>query len=143
MKNNSLSKMMFVTLLLLAALVSPAVFAGPFDDGDIGERVERMQERLNILERYLTVVESVHSIADDPEKAVVFQLQQLEDMYRKQRDPQKIISLYQNILKDTGNQTVRNVATMKLVQILKRVGRESEAEELTRKSMEENLKRLK
>lgn len=143
MKNNYLSKMMFIVVLLFAAMSSPAIFAGPFDGGDMSDRVERMQERLAIMEQYLTVVESVHAIADDPEKAVLFQLQQLEDTYRKQRNVQKIISLYQDVLKNTPNLTVRNAASMKLAQILKRVGRNDEAEELTRNSLNENLKRLK
>ena len=143
MKNNRLSRLMLIVILLFAIAFSSTVFAAPLDEGDVVERVDRMQLRLKILERYLQVVESVHSIADDPAKAVVFQLQQLEDMYRKQRNPQKIITLYQDVLKNTSNQTVRNAASMKLAQILKRVGRDNEAEELTRNSLNENLKRLK
>ena len=142
MKHNSLSKMISIVVLLFVTMSSPAVFAGPFDD-DSADRVDRIQERLKIMERYLTVVESVHAIADDPEKAVLFQLQQLEDTYRKQRNAQKIITLYQDILKNTTNQTVRNAASMKLAQILKRVGRADEAEALTRTSLNENLQRLK
>ncbi|WP_455220504.1 hypothetical protein [Kaarinaea lacus] len=143
MKNNSLSKMMSIVVLLFATVSSPVIYAGPFDGDDASARVGQMQERLAIMEQYLTVVQSVHAIADDPEKAVLFQLQQLEDTYRKQRNVQKIISLYQDVLKNTPNLTIRNAASMKLAQILKRVGRNDEAEELTRNSLNENLKRLK
>ena len=131
-------------MIVMSMLINPTVtIAAPFDGGGNLERAERIQMRLQMLDRYLQVVESVHSIADNPEKAVLFQLQQLEDMYKKQRNPQKIISLYQDILKSTSNATVRNAASMKLAQILRRTGRESEAEELTRNSLNENLKRLK
>jgi hypothetical protein len=143
MKNNSLSKSMPVVVLLFTTLLSPAIFAGPFDDSDMSGKVGQMQERLAIMEQYLTVVQSVHAIADDPEKAVLFQLQQLEDTYRRERNVQKIISLYQDVMKNTSNLTIRNAASMKLAQILKRVGRGDEAEELTRNSLNENLKRLK
>jgi len=143
MKNNSLSKMMSIVVLLFATMLSPAVFASPFDGGDMPGKVGQMQERLAIMEQYLTVVQSVHAIADDPEKAVLFQLQQLEDTYRRERNVQKIISLYQDVMKNTSNLTIRNAASMKLAQILKRVGRGEEAEELTRNSLNENLKRLK
>lgn len=130
-------------ILLLALLVPVTATSAPLGDGNNLERAERMQMRLRVIERYLSIVESVHSISDDPEKAVLYQLQQLEDIYKKQRAPEKIVSLYQDILSKSSNQTIRNAASMKLAQIYKRLGRDNAAEELTRKSLEENLKRLK
>ena len=143
MKNLRLSIIVLLVNLLSVSLIPAVSIAAPLDGGGNFERAERIQMRLKMLDRYLQVVESMHSIADDPEKAVLFQLQQLEDMYKKQRNPQKIISLYQDVLKNTSNATVRNAASMKLAQLLKRAGRESEAEELTRNSLNENLQRLK
>ncbi|MCI0507515.1 MAG: hypothetical protein L0Z73_15580 [Gammaproteobacteria bacterium] len=144
MIKNSLSKMTLILVLMFVAIAPSAIIAAPLEEeGESAESVDRMQLRLKMLDRYLQVVESVHSIADDPEKSVVLQLQQLEDMYRKQRNPQKIITMYQDVLKNTSNQTVRNAASIKLSHLLQRAGRESEAEELTRKSLDENLKRLK
>ena len=142
MKRNNLSTTLLA--LLVASLLMPlSSIAGPFDDGAGLDRADRMQTRLRVIERYLNIVESVHSISDDSEKAVLYQLQQLEDMYKKQRAPEKIVALYQDILNKTSNQTVRNAASMKLSQIYRRLGRDEAAEELTRKSLEENLKRLK
>lgn len=143
MKSNNLSIAVLASLLVMLMLSPLTATSGPFDDGGNIDRTEKMQMRLRVIERYLNIVESVHSIADDSEKAVLYQLQQLEDIYKKQRDPEKIISLYQGVLNKTSNQTVRNACTMKLTQIYKRLGRESAAEELTRKSLNENLKRLK
>lgn len=147
MKNHYLSRTFvmatFIVATVIATVLPATLVAAPFDAGTNMQRAERLQLRLKMLERYLQVVESVHSIADNPEKTVLFQLQQLEDLYKRQRNPQKVISLYQDILKSTPNVTVRNAASMKLVQLLKRVGKESEAEQLTRNSLEENLKRLK
>lgn len=143
MKNNVLSKIVSMCFITLVVALPVASNAAPFGGERNLERVERMQMRLQMLDRYLEVVESVHSIADDPAKTVVFQLQQLEDLYKKQRNPQKIIALYQGVLKKTSNPTIRNAASMKLAQILKRMGRDDEAEKLTRDSLNENLKRLK
>ena len=143
MKNNQLSITPLIVLFALMTLLPAATMAAPDDEGRNFERAEKMQMRLKIVERYLKIVESIHSISDDSEKAVLYQLQQLEDIYKKQRNPQKIIALYQDVLKGTSNQTVRNAATMKLTQIYKRMGRETEAEELARKSLNENLKLLK
>lgn len=143
MRISSLSKSTVLWIFIFIILMPVYASAAPFDGERNMERVERLQTRLKMLDRYLQVVESVHAIADNPAKTVVFQLQQLEDLYKKQRDPQKIIALYQDVLKSTSNPTVRNAASMKLAQIFKRMGRDSEAEELTRKSLNENLQRLK
>ncbi|WP_455201802.1 hypothetical protein [Kaarinaea lacus] len=143
MKNLRLSIIVLLVSFMTVLLLPVVTIAAPYDGSANIDRAERIQMRLNLLDRYLQVVESMHSIADDPEKAVLFQLQQLEDLYKKQRDPKKIISLYQDVLKNTANATVRNAASMKLAQLLKRAGRESEAEELTRNSLNENLSRLK
>ena len=76
-------------------------------------------------------------------QTVLYQLQQLEDIYKKQRDPAKIVTLYQDVLKNTSNQTVRNAVTMKLTQIYKRLGKDEVAEDLAKNSLNENLKLLK
>jgi len=142
MKRINLSIVAVIATGLLIVGSNNAISA-PFDD-DLGtDRVERMQTRLKVIERYLSIVESIHSISDNSEKTVLYQLQQLEDIYKKQRDPGKIVSLYEDVLKNTSNQTIRNAVTMKLTQIYKRLGRDNAAEELARNSLDENLKLLK
>jgi len=142
MKRINLSIVAIIATVLLIVGSNNALSA-PFDD-DLGtDRVERMQTRLKVIERYLSIVESIHSISDNSEKTVLYQLQQLEDIYKKQRDPGKIVSLYEDVLKNTSNQTIRNAVTMKLTQIYKRLGRDNAAEELARNSLDENLKLLK
>lgn len=142
MKRNKLSIIAVFTLTILIT-GSQTVLSAPFDDEMNGNRAERMQMRLKVIERYLSIVESIHSISDDSEKTVLYQLQQLEDIYKKQRDPAKIVSLYEDVLKKTSNQTVRNAVTMKLTQIYKRLGKDDVAENLARNSLNENLKLLK
>lgn len=141
----------YLKSLNIVLLITGLVFSGPLLSAPLGEdsfemrgqRAEQLKMRLGMLERYLNVVESVHSIADDPEKAVIFQLQQLEDIYKKQRNFDKVLDLYKNVLNKTSNQAVRNAATMKLGQLLRRTGRGNEAEQLMRNALEENMKKLK
>ena len=143
MNRNTLSIITVITLTILMLLGPLNTSAAPFDDDMNLTRAERMQMRLKVVERYLSIVESIHSISDDSEKTVLYQLQQLEDIYKKQRDPGKILSMYEDVLKSTSNQTVRNAVTMKLTQIYKRLGRDKAAEDLARSSLNENLKLLK
>ncbi len=143
MKRNNLSIISTFALIALMMLSPTGAISAPFDDEGNFDRAERMQMRLKVIERYLSIVESIHSISDDSEKTVLYQLQQLEDIYKKQRDPAKIVTLYQDVLKNTSNQTVRNAATMKLTQIYKRLGKDDAAEDLARSSLNENLKLLK
>ncbi|WP_455375034.1 hypothetical protein [Kaarinaea lacus] len=143
MKRNNLSITVAIALTAFLMLSPISAMSAPFDDDGNFDRAERMQMRLKVVERYLGIVESIHSISDDSEKTVLYQLQQLEDIYKKQRDPAKIVTLYQDVLKNTSNQTVRNAATMKLTQIYKRLGKDQAAEDLARNSLNENLKLLK
>ena len=143
MKRNNLSITVAIALTAFLMLSPISAMSAPFDDDGNIDRAERMQVRLKVIERYLGIVESIHSISDDSEKTVLYQLQQLEDIYKKQRDPAKIVTLYQDVLKNTSNQTVRNATTMKLTQIYKRLGKDEAAEDLARNSLNENLKLLK
>lgn len=146
MKQTRYVKSMGIIILLFSAMFSAQILSSPMDEeglGMKGQRAEQMKMRLGMLERYLNVVESVHSIADDPEKSVIFQLQQLEDIYKKQRNFDKILDLYKSVLNKTSNQAVRNAVSMKLGQLLRRTGRGNEAEQLMRNALEENMKKLK
>jgi tetratricopeptide (TPR) repeat protein len=123
----------FFALLLLAA---PAY-------ADSEANIEQMSARLNLLNQYFEIVTSVYNVAHDPERAAVLNLQQLEDAYKAQSKPDEIIKMYQGILDGSRNQTLRNVAYMKLAEIYKRGGRVKEQTALLKKALAENTKLIK
>ncbi len=126
------------TVLSLAIL-----FAGASGASAEEGSPEQIQLRLNILSQYFEIVDSFHAIADDPEKAIVFNLQQIEENYKKQGKQQEIVKMYEKLLKEARSSTLRNIAVMKLSEIYKSAGRNDEAIALLEQSVEENLNRLK
>ena len=92
---------------------------------------------------FLEVIESIHSVTSESEKAAILQIQLLEELYKKQKAPGKAILAFQEILDSSTNQTIRNVAYAKLSEALKRSGKSDEAEKLLKKALSENLSKLK
>ncbi len=125
-----------LALFALLMLAAPA-YAAPEDN------FELMSARLNLLNQYFEIVNSVYNVAHDPERAAVLNLQQLEDAYKKQNKPDEITKMYQGILDGSRNQTLRNVAYMKLAEIYKRGGRAKEQTALLKKALAENTKLIK
>ena len=126
----------------LLALFTMLMFAAPVHAAP-EDNIEQMSARLNLLNQYFEIVTSVYNVAHDPERAAVLNLQQLEDAYKKQNKPGEITKMYQGILDKSRNQTLRNVAYMKLAEISKRGGRDKEQTGLLKKALAENMKLIK
>ena len=129
-----LSSLALVTIMLSASVAA----AEDFPQGS-----SQIQARLNIMSQYLGVIESVHAIADDPEKTVIMTLQQLEEQYKKRNEHKQIVVMYKKVLSENSNQTLRNIAYMKLSEIYRRTGNDAEAMKLLNQSLQENMKRVK
>jgi tetratricopeptide (TPR) repeat protein len=124
--------------LVLTATAYPVttLAAGPAE-------MDAVQAKLGILKDYFEIVNNFHTLASNPEKAVVLSLQQLEDNYKAQGKPEEIIKMYQNLLKEARSQTLRNVAYIKLSEIYKRSKRGDEAVALLKQALDENMKAVK
>lgn len=141
LKNRTPAKAVVFALLL--TVVGTAAFAAqPYGPGP-QRGPEMMRLRLDMLNQYFNIVSAVHEVARNPEKAVAFNLQQLEENYKKQGRREEIVKMYQKLLKDTRNQTLRNIAYMKLSEIHKRSGNSEQAVGLLKQALSENMKRLK
>ena len=128
--------------LVLGIALSGTGYSAP-SVAESPDKMEAVQSKLAILKDYFDIVNSFHALADDPEKAVVLSLQQLEDNYKAQGKHEEIVKMYQKVLNETRNQTLRNVAYIKLSEIYKRANRGDEAVALLQKALEENMKAVK
>lgn len=129
--------------LVTLSLAPSAAVADEFAQYQGASGPSQIQARLNIMRQYLSVIESVHAIADDPEKTVLMTLQQLEEQHKKRNEYNKIIAMYKNVLSKNSSQTLRNIAYMKLGEIYRRTGNDAEAMKLLNQSLKENMKRVK
>ena len=130
---------LFQALIAAAAIAALALPAHAADNADI----DKMRAQLSLFHQYFEVVTDVYAVAHDPEKAAVLDLQQLEDAYKARNKPDEVTAMYQKIIKDSRNQTLRNVAYMKLADIYKRAGRLEDQSNLLQKALDENVKLLK
>jgi len=135
------AKHILAALVLGFALTSAGFSTAAMAEGPA--EVEVMRAKLGILKDYFEIVNSFHALAHDPEKTVVLSLQQLEDNYKAQGKHAEIAKMYQKLLKETRSQTLRNVAYIKLSEILKRTNRGDEAVALLRRALDENMKAVK
>lgn len=126
-----LSRMIAVGLLVVA--VMPAT-ADQMDD------IAKMQQFLQVMERYYGIIEVVHGVASDPEKAAIMQLQKIEEIYKKRGDRAEAIAVLSDVVNTTKNATVRNAAAMMLADALNETGRASEAVEVLRAALDSNLR---
>lgn len=128
--------------LVVISIIPSTVMADEFNQYQ-GAGATQIQARLNIMRQYLSVIESVHAIADDPEKTVLMTMQQLEEQHKKRNEYNKIIAMYKNVLNKNSSQTLRNIAYMKLGEIYRRTGNDAESMKLLNQSLQENMKRVK
>lgn len=135
---------LFVTLVLGLFLSGPLVLvqAEEFRPGP-GSGPGRMKMHLGILKQYLDVVNSYHDIASSPEKSAAFNLQQLENVYKKQGKREEIFSMYTRLLKESKNRTLRNLAYMKLSEVYRKTGQHAKAEDLIQKALAENIRAIR
>lgn len=134
---------MLMSICLVTISLSPSTAAADEFAQYQGAGASQIQARLNIMRQYLSVIESVHAIADDPEKTVLMTLQQMEEQYKKRNEYNKIIAMYKNVLSKNSSQTLRNIAYMKLGEIYRRTGNDAESMNLLNQSLQENMKRVK
>ena len=99
--------------------------------------------QIEMINAYLNVVTTVHSVAVDPEKAAIMQLQQLEEMNKQAADKSEYISLLNEVIASTPSAAVRNVAYMKLVDVYKNTGDYSTARSKIKQALFANIKQLR
>ncbi len=130
---------------MLIALVLSLPFSGPavaMDSPTLqANQIEQMGRMVNLIQQFMGLIESTHAIAKDHEKAVILELHEIEEIYKKRGEPTQVIPVLEDVLQQTDNPTIRNVVYMKLTEAYKNSGRTDEAITVLRKALNENLKK--
>jgi len=124
----------FVAILQLMPL---QVCASPLAGNT--EQVERMRNLLGLMQDFINVVDAVHEMASDSEKAAIHQMHEIEEIHKKRKQPEMAIKLFRSILQKTDNQTIRNAAYMRIGDLLKNTGRPEMAIQAYEKALMENI----
>ncbi len=107
------------------------------------EDLEKMQQFLGIMTSYFDIIESTYDINSDAEKAAIFQMQKIQEVYENRGEKARAIGVFQQVLKETDNPTIRNAAYMLLGDALKETGRADEAIRILQEGLRENINNAK
>ncbi len=120
-----------IACLLLA--FAPA--AGAQSPGEL----RTMQTFLEIMSSYFEIIESSYEISSHAEKAAIFQLQKVQEVYEQRGEKARAVEVFRDVLKQTKNPTIRNAVYMLISDNLKESGRTDEAIEMLRQGLRENI----
>ena len=107
------------------------------------EQIEKMGVFLDLMQDFFGIIDSMHAVSDDPEKAAIFQLHKIEEIYKERGERAKAVEVFQQVLKETNNPTIRNAAYFMLGDALKETGRKDEAVKVLEEALKENLRHAK
>ncbi len=123
----------------LAALVVVALAAGPVHAAEM-ESLGDMERFIGVMQGYYGLIEAVHNVANDPDKAAILQLQKIGEIYKNRGDRAESIAVLTDVVERSKSPTVRNAAAIMLADALNETGRATQAVEVLKKALDNNLK---
>jgi tetratricopeptide (TPR) repeat protein len=128
----------FIAIVQLSPLqVSAAPSAGNT------EQVERLRNLLGLMQDFMNVIDAVHDMAKNPEKAAIHQMHEIEEIHKTRKQPELAIKLFRSVLEKTDNQTIRNAAYMRIGDLLKNSGQPDMAVQAYEKALMENIGKMR
>ena len=131
------------SILIIAGLQLAPVHVSAAPASGNTKQIEQMRNFLGLMQDFIKVVDAVHSMASDPEKAAIHQMHEIEEIHKKRQQPEMAIELFRSILDGTDNQTIRNAAYMRLGDLLKNSGQADKAVQAYEKALRENIRKLR
>lgn len=104
---------------------------------------DQMSSMLTLMQNFYGLMASVHDMAADPQKAALLQMHEIEEIYKKRGEIDKVIPVYREVLASTKDPTIRAMAYMKLADVLKKTGRGNQSIEVLREALKESLARAR
>ncbi len=123
----------------LAALVVVALAAGSVHAAEM-ESLGDMERFIGVMQGYYGLIEAVHNVASDPDKAAILQLQKIGEIYKNRGDRAESIAVLTDVVERSKSPTVRNAAAIMLADALNETGRATQAVEVLKKALDDNLK---
>ena len=131
---------MYKTLVrtaLIALMLMPvgSAYAATPDEGDL----KRMQQFIAVMQGYYQIIGDIHSVASDPEKSAILQLQKIEEIYKQRGDRAEGVKVLQDVVNTTKSPVVRNAASLMLSDALNETGHATQAVEVLQQALQKNL----
>jgi len=123
----------------LVALVVVTLAAGPVHAAEMDD-LGKMERFISVMQGYYGLIEAVHNVASDPDKAAILQLQKIGEIYKNRGDRAESIAVLTDVVERSKSPTVRNAAAIMLADALNETGRATQAVEVLKKALDSNLK---
>lgn len=123
----------------LVALVVVTLAAGPVHAAEMDD-LGKMERFIGVMQGYYGLIEAVHNVASDPDKAAILQLQKIGEIYKNRGDRAESIAVLTDVVERSKSPTVRNAAAIMLADVLNETGRATQAVEVLKKALDSNLK---
>jgi len=127
----------FIAAPVFALFLSTATAVKAQDD------FEAMASMVNLMESFLDLMNSVHDMNADNEKALLLQMHAIEEIYKEQGRHGEAVAVYRKVLDNSRNSTVRNMAYHRMADVLKESGDRKAAIEVLEAAMAESLEKTR
>ena len=104
------------------------------------EELEQMQVFLGLMNQFFEIIDSMYEVSDDPEKAAIFQMHKIQEVYEESGDKFRAAGVMREVLEESSNSTIRAATYLMLGDLLKESGRREEAIEVLRRGLDESLR---
>ena len=121
------------SIVLAAALLLPGPSALAAEPG-----MEELSRFLDFVQRYYALLDSVHTVAESPQRTAIMHLQKMKEIHEDRGDVAAAADGLRKVLDSSDDATVRNAARMMLVDVLRETGRASEALRVIEEGLAEN-----
>ncbi len=137
MLNNCIpGKEVLITIILIVFIGSAPVTRAEDD-------FEAMAGMVGLMDSFLGLMNSIYDMNADNEKAVLLQMHAIEEIYKNQGKHGEAVAVYQKVLEESKNSTVRNIAYHRMADVLKESGDQEGAIKVLNRALTETLKRTK
>ena len=121
--------------VLVALLAS---FAATAQADEHEEEFDEFGYFMEIMAQYYGLLDSVHEVAESPQRTAILHLQKLREIHEDRGDEAAAADALREVASSTSDQTVRNAARMMLIDVLRDTGRASEALRVIEEGLAEN-----
>ncbi len=123
----------------MPALVAVTLATGSVH-GDEMDDLRRMERFIGVMHGYYGLIDSIYGVSSNPDKAAILQLQKIGEIYKERGDHAESITVLTDVVEHSESPTVRNAAAIMLAEALKETGRSSQAVEVLKKALDNNLR---
>jgi predicted negative regulator of RcsB-dependent stress response len=135
-------KIVKITAFVLALSIvplSPPLYA----QNNMPAELQQMHAFLGLMQKFYGIVDSMNEVSGDPTRAAIMQMYKIQEIYEQRGEKAKAADVFQQVLKDSQNPTLRNAATLLLGDLYKETGKADEAIKVLSQALNENVKRAK